>query len=79
MLVNFLLLKKSRHPFLINLNHPNNWMYCTNIAFMTGLLFVPLPGIYHFAYLGLASGHIFIRMMKYVWHDVKRSFRRLIK
>lgn len=65
MITTFVILKKSRHPFLIHINHPGNFMYCFNFAFMAGLLFVPLPGIYHFAVLGLSLGHITIRTIKY--------------
>ncbi len=76
---NFVLLKTSRHPLLINLNHPNNIMHCFNIAFMGGLIFVPLPAIYHFAYLGLIAGHLSVRFVRYMREDLQRSIRKLIK
>lgn len=79
MLINFIVLKKSRHPFLINLNNPGNLFHCVNIAFMSGLVFVPLPGVYHFVYLGLAIGHVGIRMSKYLAADFWRMVRKLRK
>ena len=65
MLLTFAIIKKSRHPFLVHINHPKNLTYCFNFAFMVGLFFVPLPGIYHLAYLGLGLGHITLRSIKY--------------
>lgn len=41
MLINYILLHKSTHPFLIHLR--GRKMVCANLAFMSGLLFVPLP------------------------------------
>lgn len=77
--VSFACLKGSRHPFLININHPGNFFHCFNIAFMAGLLFVPLPGIYHFAYLGMAVSHLLIRTTKYTIQDIMQGFRKLLK
>lgn len=79
MLLNFAILKKSRHPLLIHLNHPGNLMNCFNIAFMGGLIFVPVPGIYHFAYMGLALGHLILRTTKYFKQDISRGVRKLLK
>lgn len=78
-LLNFIILKKSRHPLFINLNHPGNVMHCFNIAFMSGLLFVPVPGIYHFAYMGLALGHIMLRSLRYAREDMFRSVKKIFK
>jgi hypothetical protein len=73
---NFVLLKGSRHPFWIHINHPGNLMHCLNLAFMGGLLFVPVPGVYHFAYLGLLLGHITMRFVRHTKDDL---FRKLPK
>lgn len=78
-LINYAILKKSRHPLLINLNHPGNFMNCFNIAFMGGLIFVPIPGIYHFAYMGLGIGHLILRTIKHFNQDIKRGIRKLLK
>lgn len=78
-LANFVILKKSRHPFLININHPGNVFHCFNFAFMSGLIFVPVPGIYHFAYLGLALGHILQRSCRYLGQDIRRNIKKLLK
>jgi hypothetical protein len=72
------MIKRSRHPILININHPGNIMHCFNIAFMSGLLFIPIPGIFHFAYLGLGMGHLTIRFVKYTRDDIARKIRKFI-
>jgi hypothetical protein len=46
---------------------------------MSGLIFVPLPGIYSFAYMGLGIGHLVIRLIKYAKDDIGRYLRKLIK
>lgn len=77
MLVNYQIIKKSRHPLLIHVNHPGNWMFCTNLAFMSGLIFVPAPGVYHFAYLGLGLGHLMIRYGRHLIEDIMRTYRKI--
>lgn len=74
MLLNFALLKTSRHPLLIHLNNPNNFFSCFNFAFMGGLLFVPVPCSYTMCYLGLGLGHLLIRAFRHTAWDVKKKF-----
>lgn len=51
----------SRHPILIHLTRPENLFFRINLAFMAGLIFVPLPTIYSLAYSGLLTGHLIVR------------------
>ncbi len=68
-------LAKSRHPIMIHLTKPENFLYRVNIAFMTGLLFVPLPSIYAFGYLGWMAGHLLIRTLNHEGIDLREEWR----
>ena len=63
-LLNYLILSKSRHPFLIHMVRKQNKMMCFTLAFMSGLLFAPLPSIYPLAYIGVGLGHLTVRGCK---------------
>lgn len=46
---------------------------------MSGLIFIPIPGIYHMVYIGLSLGHLIIRIIKYMKDDMKRGVKKLLQ
>lgn len=48
-------------------------MMCFTIAFMGGLLFVPVASVYSYGYIGLALGHLAVRRGRYWLRDVKED------
>jgi hypothetical protein len=60
---------------LIHLNQEGNLFWRINLAFMAGLVFVPLPGIYALAYSGLLTGHLMIRGLYHVKDDLREDLR----
>ena len=66
--LNYLILRNSRHPFLIHLVRPENRIHLFNIAFMSGLIFVPIATVYHFGFIGFLLGHLMIRKVHH-WNE----------
>lgn len=42
---------------------------------MSGLLFVPLPTIYAFGYMGLMGGHLVMRMLFHEGRNLREEWR----
>ena len=59
----YAIMKTSKHPFMINLNHKLNLLHCFNIAFVVGLALVPTPTAYHFTIIGLGLGHLTVKYL----------------
>jgi len=76
--LNYLILSKSDHPFMIHLVRKENKLQCLNFAFMGGLIFVPFPTIYAYSYIGLALGHLLIRFVKKISYDWREMFKKRI-
>ena len=74
--LNYLILSKSDHPFMIHLVRKENRLQCLNLAFMSGLIFVPFPTIYTYSYIGLAVGHLLIRSARKVVREWRGIFKR---
>ena len=74
--LNYMILSKSVHPFMIHLVRKENRLQCLNFAFMSGLIFVPCPTIYTYSYIGFAVGHLLIRFAKKTISDWKNVFKR---
>ena len=53
-------------------------MMCFTFAFMSGLLFVPLPTVYPLTYIGLGLGHLLVRSIRYRASDWRNAFRWLL-
>lgn len=74
--LNYLILSKSDHPFMIHLVRKENRLQCLNFAFMGGLMVVPCPVIYTYSYIGLAMGHILIRFARKIIGEWRGIFKR---
>ncbi len=77
MALTYLWLSGSRHPFLIHIARSENLLYRINLAFMSGLIFVPLPTIYSLSCVGLMSGHLMIRRLSHEGSDLREEWRDL--
>ena len=51
---------------------------CFTLAFMSGLLFVPLPTVYPLAYIGLGLGHLLVRGIRHRASDWRDALRWLV-
>lgn len=61
---------------MVHMTQQSNTIHCLNLAFMAGLVMVPVPGIYHFACCGLVVGHLGIRATRYFLRDSWSKIRR---
>jgi hypothetical protein len=77
-LLNYFIISKSRHPFLIHLVRPENKLMCFTIAFMGGLLFAPTHSVHQLSYIGLAIGHLLVRGGRYWMADVGKDARGVL-
>ena len=50
-------------------------LYRIKLAFMSGLIFVPLPTIYALGYIGLMSGHLLFRTLSHEGSDLCEEWR----
>lgn len=46
---------------------------------MTGLIFVPVPVVYTFGYMGLLMGHLILRKIGYFYDDLKGEMKDNLK
>ena len=63
MLLNYNLLKKSEHPFLVNIRQMNPFWLQIFVLYSSGLAIV-LPKTYLIGYLAYGSTHILLRTLK---------------
>lgn len=74
-LLNYLILTQSKHPFLIHMVRKQNRLLCLSIAFMGGLVFVALPTVFPLGYIGLALGHLTLKLTRHRIEECKTYLR----
>lgn len=77
--LNYLILSKSGHPFMIHLVRKENRLMCLNIAFMSGLALVPCPTIYTYCFIGFAVSHLCIRLCRRIVSKSKSVVKKYVQ